>query len=154
VPMLGAAGSLLAHGVSLVRAWVALVAGITFFIPCADFIALLVSGLWTIATSIIRFRRNRAAAPTPQLACRRRPDGARSDDVTARPVSAISRASASRPPALPPLLECEAPGRAVGPRSCQFALVLSVGTAAFAGALRSAQKTGRRPVAVSRARGT
>jgi hypothetical protein len=68
VLMLGAAGSLLAHRVSPVRAWVALVAGIALFIPAADFVALIVSGLWIIATSIILFRRNRAVAPAPQLA--------------------------------------------------------------------------------------
>jgi hypothetical protein len=107
--MLGAAGSLLAHGVSLVRAWVALVAGITLFIPFADFTALLVSGLWTIATSIILFRRNRAVAPTPQLAWRRRLDGARSDDVTARPVGAITRASASRTPRSRPCSSAKLP---------------------------------------------
>jgi hypothetical protein len=68
VLMLGAAGSLLAHRGSPVRAWVALVAGIALFIPGADFVALIVSGLWIIATSIILFQRDRAAAPTPQLA--------------------------------------------------------------------------------------
>jgi hypothetical protein len=68
VLMLGAAGSLLAHRVSPVRAWVALVAGIALFIPAADFVALIVSGLWIIATSIILFQRNRAVAPAPQLA--------------------------------------------------------------------------------------
>lgn len=68
VLMLGAAGFLLAHRVSPVRAWVALVAGIALFIPGADFIALVVSGVWILATSIILFRRVRAVAPTPQLA--------------------------------------------------------------------------------------
>ena len=68
VLMLGAAGSLFSHGVSPVRAWIALVAGIALFIPFADFIALLVSGLWIIATSIILFRRDRAIAARPQLA--------------------------------------------------------------------------------------
>jgi hypothetical protein len=68
VLMLGAAGSLLAHRGSPVRAWVALVAGIALFIPGADFVALIVSGLWIMATSIILFQRDRAAAPTPQLA--------------------------------------------------------------------------------------
>jgi hypothetical protein len=66
--MLGAAGSLLAHRVSPVRAWIALLTGIALFIPFADFIALIVSGLWIITTSIILFRRDRAIAPAPQLA--------------------------------------------------------------------------------------
>jgi hypothetical protein len=66
--MLGAAGSLLAHRVSPVRGWVAPAAGIALFIPGADFIALIASGLWIIATSIILFQRDRAVAPTPQLA--------------------------------------------------------------------------------------
>jgi hypothetical protein len=68
VLMIGAAGSLLAQRVSPVQAWVALVAGIALYIPAADFAALIVSGLWIIATSIILFRRDRAVAPTPQLA--------------------------------------------------------------------------------------
>jgi hypothetical protein len=68
VLMLGAAGSLLAHRAAPVRAWVALVAGIALFIPFADFIALIVSGLWIIATSIILFRRDQAIASRPQLA--------------------------------------------------------------------------------------
>jgi hypothetical protein len=66
--MLGAAGSLLAHRASPVRAWVALLAGIALFIPFADFIALIVSGLWIIATSILLFRGDRAVAPAPPLA--------------------------------------------------------------------------------------
>jgi hypothetical protein len=68
VLMLGAAGSLLAHRVAPVRAWIALVAGIALFIPFADFVALIVSGLWIIATSIILFRRERAIVAAPQLA--------------------------------------------------------------------------------------
>lgn len=68
VLMLGAAGSLLAQRVAPVRAWIALVAGIALFIPFSDFIALIVSGLWIIATSISLYRRERAVAPTPQLA--------------------------------------------------------------------------------------
>jgi hypothetical protein len=68
VLMLGAAGSLLVQGTSPVRAWIALVAGIALFIPFADFVALIVSGLWIIATSIILFRRDRAVVPAPQLA--------------------------------------------------------------------------------------
>ena len=57
VLMLGAAGSLLAQWVAPVRAWIALVAGIALFIPFAYFIALIVSGLWIIATSISLYRR-------------------------------------------------------------------------------------------------
>lgn len=66
VLMLGAAGSLLTHRVAPVRAWVALVAGIALFIPFADFVALIVSGLWIITTSIILFRRHRAPERAPE----------------------------------------------------------------------------------------
>jgi hypothetical protein len=68
VLMLGAAGSLLAHRASPVRAWCALVAGIALFIPFADFVALIVSGLWIVATSVSLYRRERAVAPKAQLA--------------------------------------------------------------------------------------
>ena len=57
VMMLGAAGSLLPRvGVYRVLGWVALVLGIALFIPFADFIALLASGLWIIVTSAMLFR--------------------------------------------------------------------------------------------------
>jgi hypothetical protein len=64
VLMLGAAGALLSRGASPILGWIALVAGIALFIPFADFIGLIVTGLWIIATSIILFRRGGAfAAP-------------------------------------------------------------------------------------------
>ena len=56
VLMLGAAGALLARKSSPVLGWIALVAGVTLFIPFADFIALIVSGLWIIAISVRQFR--------------------------------------------------------------------------------------------------
>jgi hypothetical protein len=68
VLMVGAGGAMLTRRVAPVRAWTALVAGVALFVPFADFVALIVSGLWIIATSIILFRRDRAVAATPQLA--------------------------------------------------------------------------------------
>jgi hypothetical protein len=56
VLMLGAAGALLATKAHPVLGWVALVAGIALFVPFADFIGLLVSGLWIIATSVQLYR--------------------------------------------------------------------------------------------------
>ena len=62
VMMLGAAGSLISRaGGYRILAWIALVAGIALFIPYADFIALIVTGLWLIAASVMLFRR----APQP-----------------------------------------------------------------------------------------
>lgn len=57
VMMLGAAGSL----IPLARTyrwlgWVALVLGIALFIIFADFIALLLTGIWIIITSVVLFR--------------------------------------------------------------------------------------------------
>jgi hypothetical protein len=62
VMMLGAAGSL----VSRVRTyrwlgWAALVLGVALFIPFADFLALLLSGVWIIVTSVVLFRERREA---------------------------------------------------------------------------------------------
>jgi hypothetical protein len=57
VLMLGAAGSLLGAKAHPVLGWIALVAGIACFLPFVDFLALLVSGLWIIAMSIVMYRR-------------------------------------------------------------------------------------------------
>jgi hypothetical protein len=56
--MVGAAGSWLtsARGFRWLG-WVALVLGIALFIPFADFIALLASGLWIIVVSVVFFRQ-------------------------------------------------------------------------------------------------
>jgi hypothetical protein len=60
VLMLGAGASLLASKTNRVLGWIALVAGIALFIPFADFVALIVTGLWLIWTSITLFRRGSA----------------------------------------------------------------------------------------------
>jgi hypothetical protein len=62
--MLGAAGSLLTAKAYPVPAWIALVLGIACFLPFVDFLALLVSGIWIIAMSIVMYRR----APAAELA--------------------------------------------------------------------------------------
>jgi hypothetical protein len=57
VLMVGAAGSWLTSARrDRWLGWVALVLGIALFIPFADFIALLVSGLWIIVASVVLFR--------------------------------------------------------------------------------------------------
>jgi hypothetical protein len=57
VIMLGAAGSLLADGRGYRwLGWVALLLGIALFIPYADFIALLLTLIWIIVTSVLLFR--------------------------------------------------------------------------------------------------
>ena len=66
VLMLGAAGTLLARKAYPVLGWIALAASIALFIPFADFVGLIVSGLWLIAASIVLYRRGAAlgsAAP-------------------------------------------------------------------------------------------
>jgi hypothetical protein len=69
VLMLGAAGAWLtsARGYRWLG-WVALVLAIALFIPFADFIALLASGLWIVVASIVLFRdqaaEQYAVAPT------------------------------------------------------------------------------------------
>ena len=63
VMMLGAAGSLFSRKAYPVLAWIALVAGIASFIPFADFIALIVAGLWIIYTSVQLYRRGGTFAP-------------------------------------------------------------------------------------------
>jgi preprotein translocase subunit SecG len=69
VLMIGAAGSWLAsRREQRWLGWAALVLGIALFIPFADFVALLVSGLWIIVASIVLFRgedgERYAVAPT------------------------------------------------------------------------------------------
>jgi hypothetical protein len=68
VLMLGAAGALLARKTSPVLGWIALAAGIALFIPFADFVALIISGLWIIAVSVKQFRAEPGRVPTPVLA--------------------------------------------------------------------------------------
>jgi hypothetical protein len=64
VMMFGAAGSLLSRAGSRRLAWTALPLGILLFIPFADFFALLASGLWIVATSVVFTRRASAPAYT------------------------------------------------------------------------------------------
>jgi hypothetical protein len=55
--MLAAAGSLLPRTRAHRRlGWAALVLGVALFIPFAEFFALLLTGLWIIATSMLLFR--------------------------------------------------------------------------------------------------
>lgn len=63
VMMLGAAGTLLSCRAWPVMGWIALAAGIALFIPFADFIGLIVTGLWIMAASVLLFRRGAALAP-------------------------------------------------------------------------------------------
>jgi hypothetical protein len=56
IMLLGAAGSLLTHGARLLG-WPALVLGIALFIPYADFVAFLLSGIWIIVMSVVQLRR-------------------------------------------------------------------------------------------------
>ncbi|MDX6541903.1 MAG: hypothetical protein QOI71_3513, partial [Gaiellales bacterium] len=60
--------ALLARQTSPVLGWIALAAGIALFIPFADFVALIVSGLWIIAVSVKQFRAEPGRLPTPVLA--------------------------------------------------------------------------------------
>jgi hypothetical protein len=71
VMMLGAAGCLIPRAGALrILGWIALAAGIAFYIPFADFGALVVTALWIIVTSIMLFRGQRepALAAAPGLA--------------------------------------------------------------------------------------
>ena len=70
VMMLGAAGTLLASRTHRVLGWIALVAGIALFVPFADFVGLIVSGLWIITTSVQLYRSQPADSLTrrPELA--------------------------------------------------------------------------------------
>jgi hypothetical protein len=63
VMMLGAAGTLLSRKAMPVLGWIALAAGIALFIPFADFVGLIVTGLWIIATSVLLYRRGAGLAP-------------------------------------------------------------------------------------------
>jgi hypothetical protein len=63
VMMLGAAGSLIPSAKPYrLLGWIALVLGIALFIPFADFFALLLTGIWIIAVSIMLYRRQPALA--------------------------------------------------------------------------------------------
>jgi hypothetical protein len=69
--MLGAAGSLIPRGGAFrTLGWIALAAAIAFYIPFANFAALVVSGLWIITASILLFRSQREPvfAGRPELA--------------------------------------------------------------------------------------
>jgi hypothetical protein len=71
VLMLGAAGSLIPRtGAQRVLGWLALITGIALFIPYADFPALVATGLWILAMSVVLFRGRRepAFATQPGLA--------------------------------------------------------------------------------------
>ena len=63
--MVGAAGAWLtsARGYRWLG-WVALVLGIALFIPYADFVALLASGVWIVVASVLLFREEAAGRPT------------------------------------------------------------------------------------------
>jgi hypothetical protein len=62
VLMLAAAGALLSRKAYPAAGWIALLAGVALFIPFADFVALIVTGLWLIAMSIVLYRRGAAPA--------------------------------------------------------------------------------------------
>jgi hypothetical protein len=68
VLMLGAAGALLTRKTSPVLGWIALVAGVVLYIPFADFVAFVVSGLWIITVSVRQFRAEARPAASPVLA--------------------------------------------------------------------------------------
>jgi hypothetical protein len=70
VMMLGAAGTLLATRAHPVLGWIALATGIALFVPFADFVGLIVSGLWIITTSVQLYRSQPAdsLARRPELA--------------------------------------------------------------------------------------
>lgn len=71
VLVLGAAGSLIPRaGAQRVLGWLALIAGIALFIPYADFPALVATGLWILAMSVVLLRGHRepTLAPRPGLA--------------------------------------------------------------------------------------
>jgi hypothetical protein len=65
IMLLGAAGSLIPRGARLLGG-AALVLGVGLFIPFADFAALLLTGIWMIAASILQFRGSAALLPTPR----------------------------------------------------------------------------------------
>lgn len=64
VMLLGAAGSLIPRGARALG-WSALVLGIALFIPFADFVALLLTGIWIIVTSILQFRGSASLVAAP-----------------------------------------------------------------------------------------
>ena len=71
VMMLGAAGSLLPRaGAYRWLGWTALVLGIALFVPFADFIALLLTLVWIVVTSVMLFRAQRETgyAVAPDMA--------------------------------------------------------------------------------------
>jgi hypothetical protein len=76
VLMLGAAGSLIpARGAFRVLGWIALVAGLTLFVPFADFVALLVTAIWLIVASVLLYRQGTSLADRPTSASARTRDG-------------------------------------------------------------------------------
>jgi hypothetical protein len=64
IMLLGAAGSLIPRGARALG-WSALVLGVALFIPFADFVALLLTGIWIIATSIVQFRGSTSLVAAP-----------------------------------------------------------------------------------------
>jgi hypothetical protein len=71
VLMLGAAGSLVPRGgAQRALGWLALITGVALFVPYADFPALVATGLWILAMSVVLFRGRRepAFAARPGLA--------------------------------------------------------------------------------------
>ena len=63
VMMLGAAGCLIPRAGALrILGWISLAAGIALYIPFADFIALVATGLWIIVMSVVLFRGQREPA--------------------------------------------------------------------------------------------
>jgi hypothetical protein len=62
VMMLGAAGSLLSRAAGRWLTWTALALGVLLFVPFADFFAMLATGLWILAASIVLARGDGGAA--------------------------------------------------------------------------------------------
>lgn len=56
VMMLGAAGLLLSAGLKRWLGWIALVLGVALFVPFADFVALLLTLVWIVVTSVVLAR--------------------------------------------------------------------------------------------------
>jgi hypothetical protein len=65
VMMIGAAGSLLSRAAGRWLAWSALGLGVLLFVPYADFFAMLATGIWIVAASIVLARGGGRAAYAP-----------------------------------------------------------------------------------------